>query len=268
MKKIIGITSILATLVAPSVFAAGAVDGDCREADRATLEGKVGYGASFAWASPLAHQQVSLTDQWAGHTSLKVLNNVSVRVGPGTPAEATAQFVITTTTGVFRSPYINRDINYRNGSEYCFELGNSLKATPRDEILDISVQFMQTQGESIGIYGLGYTGVSEGALDYTLVDYLKSPVDYPKIINFDIPNNYGEYILNSDMPLPIFAIDLSLTCGDGSTHNLGFGALGYSPYGMKLNINGLCAVNSQLSINSNMLLGTAYEATEFWLHGK
>ena len=42
MKKIIGITSIIATLISPATFATGAVDGACRKLNREILEMPLG----------------------------------------------------------------------------------------------------------------------------------------------------------------------------------------------------------------------------------
>ena len=263
MKIIIGVTSILATLIAPSIFAAGLIDGGCREADKGRLETKIGIGSSSAISSVQTRQWTSLTAKWTGYTSLAELNNVSVRVNPNTPSYTRAQFVIRTNKGVFISPYINRDTDYRDGNQYCFELDKFLKSTARNEISGISVRFLTAPGENIAIHGLSYTGVPEGATDYTLIDHLEPSADYPKTMNFEIPNSYNEYLLNADTPLAPFGIDLTLICDDQSTHHLGFGNLADSPFGLKLNIEGLCAVNAQLEITSNMFGGT-----EYWLHGK
>jgi len=260
MKKIIGITSILATLVAPSVFAAGAVDGGCREADRINLEDALGYGASGALATVQERQQFSLTESWAA--APKDLNNVHVYVGSETPAQTKAQFIISTANGVFISPQINRDSDYRDGNHYCFELGNSLSTTPRNEILDVSVQFMKTEGESVRIRGLGYKGINEHLVGYTVMDYLEPSFDYPKTLNFDIQNGYNDYMLYAAAPLFSFGINLTLICDDGSTHYLTPDLLENS-IGLKLNIGGLCTANSQLEITSSMM-----SANEYWLLGK
>jgi len=192
----------------------------------------------------------------------KDLNNVHIYVGSETPAQTKAQFIISTNKGVFTSPFINLDSDYRDGNHYCFELGDSLSTTPRNEILDVSVQFMKTEGESIRIRGLGYKGVNEHLVGYAVMDYLEPSFDYPKTLNFDIQSDYSDYMLYAAAPLMSFGINLTLICDDGSAHYLSPDHLGFG-IGLKLNIEGLCAVNSQLEITSSMM-----SANEYWLLGK
>jgi len=247
MKKLLGVVSIIAMLGASTAFAT-AIDSTCRAADSTNLEASVGVSSSSPWTTVQPRQLYSLTGYWPIPKATAIVNNVSVRVASDTPATVKAQFIIYTENGIFFTPFVAHADN-----EFCLELSDYVTTTVRTMPRYIGVRFLGGRG-GIGINGLFYTGVSRALASYTIIDATDSSPDYPKILNFDTQTDYRAFMLKSISSIMTPSImGMTLICDDSSYHNLTAEHLERTAAGLKLHIEGICAVNARLEITSSMM---------------
>jgi len=265
MKNILKISALIAILGSPTAFAE--IDSVCRTADMARLEAATGVGSSGITKTVQPGERYSITDVWGIPHASEVLNNVSVLTGGIAPAAVRAKFRMETIHGAVVTPWINPD-----GDEFCFELSGFVHTLARQMPTGITVEFKGAQGEpvSVGIRGHSYIGKSSAILSYSIVDYLPMSMDLeqPKILNFDIPNGFSEYVFRGMGPMDalmftLMGSTLTLICDDSSQHVLAAEQLENVAAGIKLNIEGLCDTNAALEVT------TVYPSlSAWWLLGK
>ena len=253
MKKMSIFSGIFLLFVSSSV--SSAVESSCRQTAEESLEVNVGIWSSSPLVVVPDREKFSLTDFRGIAEYAKVLNNVSVFVDESVSENARAKFIFRGEDIKFSTPYLSM-----SDREFCFELSDYVTPAARLQITDVIVKFKK---EDVAIRGISYKGNRPSLIDYTILDYYEMSFE-PGEVSLDFGGDvYNENFIISEDPLFILIMSgISLACDDGSVHFLTEENLIEELEWIRLDIDGMCEVNSQIFFNEQ------FPIASLWLLGK
>ena len=253
MKKMSIFSGIL--LVFVSSVGLASTESSCRETAIASLEMSFGYGSSSPFVVVPEREKFSLTDFYPIAKHAKVLNNVSVLVDANVSEKARAKFIFKGENIRFSTPYLSMV-----DREFCFDLSDYVTPAARLQITDVIVNFKK---EDVALRGMSYKGNRPGLMGYTILDYHELSFE-PGVVSLVFGEDiYDENLIITDDPIfELIMSGISLVCDDGSIHILTEEELIEEDPGIRLDIEGMCEVNSQISFDDVFSLGY------LWLVGK